>query len=84
MNTFVIAGGNSGIGLQAARELITAANRVVILGRDKRKGEEALAEEICPRAGFLPVSVEQPGEQADRIDQPSLLARREPLGHGVD
>lgn len=42
MKTFVIAGGNSGIGLQAARELITAGHRVVILGRDKRKGAEAL------------------------------------------
>jgi len=43
MNTFVIAGGNSGIGLQVAREILAEGHRVVILGRDKRKGEDAIA-----------------------------------------
>ncbi|MEU6247171.1 SDR family NAD(P)-dependent oxidoreductase [Glycomyces sp. NPDC047010] len=43
MDTTLIAGGNSGIGLRTARELLDAGHRVVLLGRDPRKGEEALA-----------------------------------------
>lgn len=78
--TFVIAGGNSGIGLQVARELIIAGHRVVILGRDKRKGEEAL-ESFGPardRADFLSVDLSthdgvrdaarRAGELTDRVD----------------
>jgi NAD(P)-dependent dehydrogenase (short-subunit alcohol dehydrogenase family) len=42
MSTFVIAGGNSGIGLQTARNLLTAEHRVILLGRDKRKAQAAL------------------------------------------
>jgi NAD(P)-dependent dehydrogenase (short-subunit alcohol dehydrogenase family) len=59
MGTFVIAGGNSGIGLQAARELLIAGHRVVILGRDKRKGEEALESfgAARGRASFLSVNL---------------------------
>jgi NAD(P)-dependent dehydrogenase (short-subunit alcohol dehydrogenase family) len=59
VNTFVIAGGNSGIGLQAARELLTAGHRVVILGRDQRKGEDALESfgAARDRASFLSVNL---------------------------
>lgn len=80
MNTFVVAGGTSGIGRQTARELLTAGHRVVILGRDKRKGEEALESFGPPRdrAIFLPVDLSthdgvrdaarQVDEVTDRID----------------
>ncbi len=59
MKTFVIAGGNSGIGLQAARELLAAGHRVVLLGRDKLKGETALESfgQARDRASFLPVDL---------------------------
>jgi NAD(P)-dependent dehydrogenase (short-subunit alcohol dehydrogenase family) len=41
--TILISGGNSGIGLQAARDFLARGHRVVLLGRDAKKGEEALA-----------------------------------------
>lgn len=74
MNTFVIAGGNSGIGLQAARELLTAGHRVVILGRDKRKGDEALGSfgAARDRASFLSVDLSTHDgvrDAARRIDE---------------
>jgi short-subunit dehydrogenase involved in D-alanine esterification of teichoic acids len=37
MNTFVIAGGNSGIDLQAAREILAAGHRIIIWGMTSRK-----------------------------------------------
>jgi NAD(P)-dependent dehydrogenase (short-subunit alcohol dehydrogenase family) len=42
-NTIVVAGGNSGVGLQAAREFLAAGHRVILLGRNQQKGEAALA-----------------------------------------
>jgi NAD(P)-dependent dehydrogenase (short-subunit alcohol dehydrogenase family) len=59
MNIYVIAGGNSGIGLQAARELLRAGDRVILLGRDKQKGENALESfgTARDRASFLPVDL---------------------------
>ncbi|MFE2569462.1 SDR family NAD(P)-dependent oxidoreductase [Streptomyces mirabilis] len=55
MKTILIAGGNSGIGLQAARDLLGHGNRLVLLGRDQRKGEAALASfgAAADRASFL-------------------------------
>lgn len=38
----LIAGGNSGIGLQAARELSAAGHEVTLLGRDAAKGQRAV------------------------------------------
>ncbi|MFD3587791.1 SDR family NAD(P)-dependent oxidoreductase [Streptomyces sp. NPDC058683] len=43
MKTILIAGGNSGIGLQAARDHLSHGHRLILLGRDPRKGEAALA-----------------------------------------
>ncbi|MER5513841.1 SDR family NAD(P)-dependent oxidoreductase [Streptomyces sp. NPDC002763] len=43
MKSILIAGGNSGIGRHVAAELVSQGHRVVILGRDQRKGEETLA-----------------------------------------
>ncbi|MGW3284539.1 SDR family NAD(P)-dependent oxidoreductase [Streptomyces sp. NPDC001002] len=43
MKSVLIAGGNSGIGRRVAAELVGLGHRVVILGRDRRKGEETLA-----------------------------------------
>ena len=42
--TFVVTGGNSGIGLVAARELGRAGGRVVLAVRDPARGEQAAAE----------------------------------------
>ena len=44
MKNILIAGGNSGIGLEAARQLTTLGHRVVLLGRDGNKGQAALVE----------------------------------------
>jgi len=59
MNTFVITGGNSGVGLQSAHELLDAGHRVIILGRDKQKGENAIASfgVARNRATFLSVDL---------------------------
>lgn len=56
MSTYVISGGNSGIGLQVARNLLADAHRVIILGRDERKGQAALASfgSARDRATFVP------------------------------
>ncbi|MFE3021860.1 SDR family NAD(P)-dependent oxidoreductase [Streptomyces sp. NPDC059256] len=43
MKSILVAGGNSGIGRHVAAELARQGHRVVILGRDQRKGNEALA-----------------------------------------
>ncbi|MER5667457.1 SDR family NAD(P)-dependent oxidoreductase [Streptomyces mirabilis] len=55
MKTILIAGGNSGIGLQASRDLLADGHRLVLLGRDPRKGEAALASfgTAGDRASFL-------------------------------
>ncbi|WCE01878.1 SDR family NAD(P)-dependent oxidoreductase [Streptomyces sp. HUAS 31] len=55
MKTIVIPGGNSGIGRQAARTLLADGHRLVILGRDPRKGEAALASfgAAAGRASFI-------------------------------
>jgi NAD(P)-dependent dehydrogenase (short-subunit alcohol dehydrogenase family) len=42
--TFVVTGSNSGIGLEAARELVRAGAHVVLAVRDTDKGEKAAAE----------------------------------------
>ena len=59
MKTIVIAGGNSGIGLQAAREFLASGHRVILLGRDHSKGEAAIASfgAARERATFLSVDL---------------------------
>src|SRR4051794_33059511 len=42
--TFVVTGSNSGIGLEAARELAAHGARVVLAVRDTSKGEAAASE----------------------------------------
>lgn len=44
MKKIIITGGNSGIGLESARQLTALGHQVVLLGRDAQKGEAALAE----------------------------------------
>jgi NAD(P)-dependent dehydrogenase (short-subunit alcohol dehydrogenase family) len=80
MTTVVIAGGNSGIGLQAAREFLSAGRRVILLGRDKRKGQDAITSfgAAKDRADFLSVDLStndgvrdaarRVNELTDRID----------------
>jgi NAD(P)-dependent dehydrogenase (short-subunit alcohol dehydrogenase family) len=43
MGTFIITGGNSGIGLEIGRQLGALQHRVVLLGRDAKKNEAAVA-----------------------------------------
>jgi NAD(P)-dependent dehydrogenase (short-subunit alcohol dehydrogenase family) len=59
MKSILVSGGNSGIGLQAAREFVRRGHRVVILGRDQRKGDEALASfgKVGGPASFFPVDL---------------------------
>lgn len=59
MGTYVVAGGNSGIGLQVVRNLLEGGHHVVMLGRDQRKGEAALASfgPARERAEFLSVDL---------------------------
>src|SRR5690349_6820413 len=47
--TIVVSGGNSGIGLEAARQLAALGHHVVLLGRDPAKG--AAAAESIQKAG---------------------------------
>jgi len=80
MNTFVIAGGNSGIGLEAAHELLAEGHRVILLGRDEGKGRAALESfgAARERAQFCSVDLsthdgvraaaQRVNELTDRID----------------
>ncbi|HEY1706754.1 MAG TPA: SDR family NAD(P)-dependent oxidoreductase [Rhizomicrobium sp.] len=80
MGTFVIAGGNGGIGLEVGRELLGAGHRVILLGRENQKGEAALASlgAARERAEFLSVDLSthdgvrdaarRIDERTDRID----------------
>ncbi|MET8536952.1 SDR family NAD(P)-dependent oxidoreductase [Streptomyces sp. NPDC005065] len=80
MKTILIAGGNSGIGLQAARDLLADGHQLILLGRDPRKGEAALASlgTATDRASFLAADLSTHGgvrdaaqrvlDQHDRID----------------
>jgi NAD(P)-dependent dehydrogenase (short-subunit alcohol dehydrogenase family) len=49
---FVISGGNSGIGLEAGRQLVAQGHDVVLLGRDAKKGEAAVLA-LGAKASFL-------------------------------
>lgn len=51
MKTIVITGGNSGIGLEAGRQLVGLGHRVVLLGRSAAKGEAA-AKQLGDKASF--------------------------------
>lgn len=44
MKKILIAGGNSGIGLECARQLTAFGHHVVLVGRDTTKGQSALTE----------------------------------------
>ncbi|MEV6594577.1 SDR family NAD(P)-dependent oxidoreductase [Streptomyces acidicola] len=55
MKTILIAGGNSGIGRQAAADVLARGHRVILLGRSQTKGEATLAAlgAAAERASFL-------------------------------
>ncbi|WP_040690234.1 SDR family NAD(P)-dependent oxidoreductase [Nocardia vinacea] len=59
MQSILISGGNSGIGLHAARMFLALGYHVVLLGRDQRKGEEAIASfgSAAERASFYSVDL---------------------------
>ena len=59
MKSILVSGGNSGIGLVAAREFVARGHRVVLLGRDPNKGKEALASlgDARNRASFFAVDL---------------------------
>jgi uncharacterized oxidoreductase len=42
-NTVLITGGSAGIGLEIAKQLLAKGNKVIIVGRDKKRLENALA-----------------------------------------
>jgi len=74
MKTIVIAGGNSGVGLQSAREFLADGHRVILLGRDQKKGDAALASfgPARERAEFHAVDLSTHAgvrDAARRIDQ---------------
>ena len=46
--TIVMPGGSSGIGLEAARQLLLQGQHVVLVGRDRDKGEPAAASLVGP------------------------------------
>ncbi|MDE2805449.1 MAG: SDR family NAD(P)-dependent oxidoreductase [Gemmatimonadota bacterium] len=50
MNTVIITGGNRGIGLAAARHIADAGHPVILVCRDRERGEEALARIAQPAA----------------------------------
>ncbi|WP_432166124.1 SDR family NAD(P)-dependent oxidoreductase [Streptomyces sp. bgisy031] len=55
MKTILIAGGNSGVGRQAAHDIHARGHRVILLGRSQAKGQAALTALGAPveRASFL-------------------------------
>lgn len=59
MKSILIAGGNSGIGRRVATELVGRGHRLVILGRDQRKGAETLTSfgDGAERASFHAVDL---------------------------
>ena len=62
MKTIVVAGGNSGIGLQVVQDLFVKGHKVILLGRDSEKGKNALAslsgrQDNDDRAVFLSVDL---------------------------
>jgi 2-deoxy-D-gluconate 3-dehydrogenase len=60
----IITGGTSGIGLAIARGFLNAGARVVICGRNKQTGAQALATLASPQAHFLSCDV---GEEDDCV-----------------
>lgn len=59
----LIVGGTSGIGLETARQLLAAGvSRVAIVGRDRGRGERALAQ--VPGARFLQGDASNPADAA--------------------
>lgn len=55
MKTILIAGGNGGVGLRAADDILARGHRVILLGRSRAKGDAALTALGAPteRASFL-------------------------------
>mgnify|MGYP001184883703 CR=1 FL=1 len=77
MKKILIAGGNSGIGLESARQLTALGHQVVLLGRDAQKGGAALAEikDNSGKAEFLTADLST--HAGVRVAAESLLAAHE-------
>lgn len=71
MKSILVAGGNGGIGRHVAAELAGQGHRVVILGRDQRKGDEALASfgGAAERASFHAVDLSTHGGIRDAAER---------------
>src|SRR5882757_10220407 len=79
--TIVVIGATSGIGGQAARQLASQRHRLILCGRDARRGR-ALVSALADRGGVRPVFVagdistqagvravaEEIGSHTDRVD----------------
>ncbi len=74
--TFVVTGGNSGIGLAAARELVSRGAHVVLACRDPRKAEQAREEISRPgRTGAPGRATVAPLDLAD-LDSVAQFAKQ--------
>lgn len=66
-NTFLIAGGGSGLGAACTRELAGAGGLVVIADVNEESGTR-LAEELGEAAQFCPADVTKPSDVAQAVD----------------
>jgi len=78
--TALVTGGTSGIGLAAARRLAAEGTAVLIVGRDRRRLEAALAELRAARPGATvagrTADVTDPSEVAAAVDEAARLGTR--------
>jgi NAD(P)-dependent dehydrogenase (short-subunit alcohol dehydrogenase family) len=73
--TFVVSGGNSGIGLEAARQLAAQGHHVVLLGRDPEKGRAAVARVVTAGGTAEFIAADLSVHAGTRACAEGLLAR---------
>jgi len=74
----LITGGTTGIGLAAARRFLSAGAKVVIAGRRKAQGQQALdiLRPISPDVHFVAADVSDPGQARALVDETVRLFSR--------
>ena len=73
MKTILITGGNKGIGLEAARQLLKLGHRVILCSRDIEKGRKATAK-LSSNDNLILLSL-------DVSDEKSISAAAEEIGN---